>query len=70
MDFIKTYVSSFIVFLLIDLVWLGIAAKKLYNRYLGYLLSPSPKLDGSHPVLSGFCRRHRLLCRHPGSGKA
>lgn len=42
MAFLKTYAIAFIVFFAIDLVWLGIVAKKLYNRYLGYLLSPSP----------------------------
>ncbi|MGZ2369644.1 DUF2177 family protein [Ancylomarina sp. YFZ004] len=34
-----SYLFTFIVFLLIDLLWLGIIAKKLYQKYLGDLLS-------------------------------
>jgi len=39
MDLIVQFFVAFAVFLVIDLVWLGFVAKKIYNRYLGYLLA-------------------------------
>jgi len=36
---IKTYVTALIVFLAIDLVWLGVIASKLYRHYLGPLMA-------------------------------
>ena len=38
MLFLKLYVLTFFVFFLVDLLWLGIAAKNIYSRYLGHLL--------------------------------
>jgi uncharacterized membrane protein len=37
---IKLYVTTFVVFMAIDLVWLGVIAKDLYRRYMGSLMSP------------------------------
>lgn len=36
--FLKLYLIAFIVFFVIDLLWLGIIAKNLYQQYLGHLL--------------------------------
>ena len=36
-----TYVLTFIVFLIVDMLWLGIIAKNLYQKYLGNFLSES-----------------------------
>ncbi len=33
------YLISFLVFIVIDLIWLGIIAKNLYSKYLGYLMT-------------------------------
>ena len=38
---IKLFISTLVVFLTIDLAWLGIAAKAFYANQLGHLLSPS-----------------------------
>jgi len=40
--YIKLYFATLAVFLLIDMLWLGVVARGLYSKYLGYLLSPSP----------------------------
>ena len=40
MPFINYYLVAFIVFFLIDIVWLGLVAKKVYRRYLGSLMGP------------------------------
>jgi uncharacterized membrane protein len=39
---LKTYSVAFITFIVFDLIWLGFIAKNLYNRYLGYIMRPSP----------------------------
>ncbi len=39
MSFIKFYVLAFIIFILIDMLWLGVIAKNLYHRELGSLLA-------------------------------
>ncbi|SHE32915.1 DUF2177 family protein [Alkalibacter saccharofermentans] len=40
MQFLKVYGVAVLVFFAIDLIWLGVIAKNLYQRYLGYLLAP------------------------------
>jgi len=42
MEIIKTYLVAFIVFFLIDIVWLTVVARKLYQQELGFLLSDKP----------------------------
>lgn len=37
--FIRIYGVSLIVFLGIDMIWLGFIAKKLYAKYLGYIMA-------------------------------
>ncbi len=37
--FIKLFLVAFAVFLVIDLVWLGLIAKKFYRKHLGFLMS-------------------------------
>ncbi|HKL42609.1 MAG TPA: DUF2177 family protein [Clostridia bacterium] len=39
MIYIKNFMITFIVFMTIDLIWLGVVAKKLYNKYLGYIMA-------------------------------
>jgi len=40
--YIKLYLSTLAVFFLIDMVWLGVVARALYRKHLGFLLSPNP----------------------------
>ncbi len=42
MGIIKTYLIAFVVFFLIDLVWLVVVARKLYQQELGYIMSEKP----------------------------
>ncbi|HEY9115570.1 MAG TPA: DUF2177 family protein [Bacteroidales bacterium] len=35
-----SYILTTVVFLIIDLIWLGFIAKNLYSKHLGHLLSP------------------------------
>lgn len=37
--YIKLYLGTFAAFLLIDLIWLGVVARKFYSQQLGHLLA-------------------------------
>ncbi len=38
--YVKLYLLTVVAFLAIDGVWLGVVARNLYSKYLGYLLAP------------------------------
>ncbi len=40
----KVYLVAFIVFLVIDAVWLGLVAPKFYKNYLGHIMADKPNL--------------------------
>ncbi len=40
--YIKNYAVAFIVFLIIDLIWLGVVSKNFYQQELGYIMSANP----------------------------
>jgi uncharacterized membrane protein len=39
--FLKLYGIAFIVFLLVDMIWLGVIAKRFYNEQIGHLMKPN-----------------------------
>jgi uncharacterized membrane protein len=39
--YIKLYFAALFAFFAIDMVWLGLVARPLYRKYLGFLLSPN-----------------------------
>lgn len=41
MQFVKVYALTFVIFFLVDIVWLGVISKKLYKQYLGHLMAPT-----------------------------
>lgn len=41
-EFLKVYLIAFVVFLVIDLIWLGLVAKNLYKQKLGFIMSAKP----------------------------
>jgi len=42
MNFLKMYLIAFVVFLLIDAIWLSLIANNFYKKYLGFLMKDSP----------------------------
>ncbi|MFX0197976.1 MAG: DUF2177 family protein [Candidatus Hodarchaeota archaeon] len=40
--YLKLYVATLISFLVIDILWLGLIARRFYAKYLGYLMSARP----------------------------
>ncbi len=43
LEFIKVYLIAVVIFFVIDMLWLGLIANKLYQTELGHLLSPNVK---------------------------
>jgi uncharacterized membrane protein len=43
MIYVKIILVSLVVFFAIDMLWLGLIAKNLYSKYLGYLMAPQVK---------------------------
>lgn len=41
MKYLEIVGLSFVIFLVIDMIWLGLIAKKLYAKQLGYLMTPN-----------------------------
>lgn len=39
MYLVKSYISTFVIFMGIDMIWLGVISKKLYAEKLGYLMA-------------------------------
>lgn len=44
MKFLKQFLVTFVTFLLIDAVWLGLIAKDFYAKHLGFLMTDTPNL--------------------------
>lgn len=42
LTFFKIYLIAVPIFFLIDLLWLGVIAKGVYQKYIGHLMRPSP----------------------------
>ncbi|MBE0450551.1 MAG: DUF2177 family protein [Clostridia bacterium] len=39
MQMLRNFAVTFVVFMAIDLIWLGFIAKNLYSKYLGYIMT-------------------------------
>ena len=44
MELIRNYLITFIVYFTIEMVWLGLLARKIYEKHLGYLMADKPNL--------------------------
>lgn len=44
MSWISQYIAALVVFVVLDVLWLGTVAADLYDRILGDLLAPSPRV--------------------------
>lgn len=42
MSYVKMYVIAFLVFLIIDAIWLGLVAPKFYKEQIGHLMAEKP----------------------------
>ena len=44
MNYLKMYVIAFIIFIIIDAIWLGLVAPKFYKSQIGHLMEDKPNL--------------------------
>ncbi len=44
MSFIKSYLITFVIFIVIELLWILVLAKNLYAKELGYIMKSEPNL--------------------------
>ena len=56
------YMITLVIFLFLDFAWIGMIAKKFYNKHLGFLMRKKPNWTAAIVVLShlrtwyyGFC---------------
>ena len=47
--YLKVYVATIIGFLIIDVIWLTVAAPRFYRKHLGFLLADKPNLWAAIP---------------------
>ena len=40
-NYLKLYLATLVVFLAIDLIWLGLIARGFYQKHLGFIMAPS-----------------------------
>lgn len=43
-EFIRVYLVAFVVFMVVEGVWLVVVAKDFYKKEIGYIMSKSPKM--------------------------
>ena len=43
-EFLKVYLITFVVFMVIEGIWLAVVAKDFYKKEIGYIMSKSPKI--------------------------
>lgn len=43
LDYLKLWAVAFGIFLVLDAVWLGVVAKKMYSKNIGHLMAEKPK---------------------------
>lgn len=42
LEFLKTYIIALVVFLIVDLFWLVVISRKLYQKEIGFIMSSKP----------------------------
>lgn len=43
-EFVKVYLVAFVVFMIIEGIWLAVVAKNFYKKEIGFIMSKSPKV--------------------------
>ena len=69
MSYLLQYIISFLVFLGIDLLWLGIVARRLYVYYMGHLLRTPPNWPVAFLFYGLFVLGLMIFCISPALQK-
>ncbi len=68
--YVKLYAIAVTVFLLVDMIWLGVVAKGFYQKHLGYLLAPQVNWVAAAVFYLVFIAGIILFAVHPALEKA
>ncbi len=67
--YLKLYALSFLVFLLIDAVWLGVVARSFYANHLGYIMAERPNWTAAFIFYAMFVAGVLLFVVNPALGR-
>jgi uncharacterized membrane protein len=71
--YLKLYLATLVTFLALDMLWLGLLARRFYAKYLGFLLSARPVWSAAILFyllfVAGVLVFVVLPCVHAGSAK-
>jgi len=65
-DFAKHYVITLFVFLILDAIWLGLIARRLYRAQIGFLMAKQPKWAAAGVFYLLFVAGLVVFCVSPG----
>jgi uncharacterized membrane protein len=65
-DFAKHYLITLVVFLILDAVWLGLIARRLYQAQIGFIMAKQPKWAAAGVFYLLFVVGLVVFCVSPG----
>jgi uncharacterized membrane protein len=65
-DFAKYYLITLVVFLVLDAIWLGVIARRLYQAQIGFLMAKKPKWAAAGVFYLLFVVGLVVFCVSPG----
>jgi uncharacterized membrane protein len=65
-DFAKHYLITLVVFLILDGIWLGVVARRLYQSQIGFLMAKAPKWAAAGVFYLLFVVGLVVFCVTPG----
>jgi uncharacterized membrane protein len=65
-DFVKYYLITLVVFLILDAIWLGLIARRLYQSQIGFIMAKQPKWAAAGIFYLLFVAGVVVFCVSPG----
>jgi uncharacterized membrane protein len=65
-DFAKYYLITLVVFLVLDAIWLGVIARRLYQAQIGFLMAKKPRWAAAGVFYLLFVVGLVVFCVSPG----
>jgi uncharacterized membrane protein len=65
-EFAKLYLITLVVFLVLDAIWLGIVARRLYQAQIGFIMAKQPKWAAAGVFYLLFVVGLVVFCVSPG----
>ena len=68
-NYLKLYAATLAIFLLVDMLWLGVAARSFYRKHLGFILADNPNWAAAIPFYLIFVLGMLVFVVVPGLGE-